>query len=46
MTSDIICESDPNRGAETEDQKIMRLYKKDQKKQEIVREMIEKEVYS
>ena len=46
MTSDIICESDPTRGAENEDEKIMRLYKKDQKKQEIVREMIEKEVYS
>eukprot|EP00347_Sterkiella_histriomuscorum_P013421 403364769 len=45
VTSDIIMESDPKRGAETEDDRYYRLYKKDSKKQEIVKEMIEKEVY-
>jgi len=45
VTSDIIIESDPQRGAETEEERIHRLYKKDFKKQEVVREMIEKEVY-
>jgi hypothetical protein len=38
-------ESDPKRGNETDEDKYMRLYKKDQKKQEVVKEMIEKEVY-
>ena len=28
-TSEVICESDPTRGAETEDDRIQRLYKKD-----------------
>ncbi|CDW79342.1 UNKNOWN [Stylonychia lemnae] len=46
VTSDIIMESDPKRGAETEDERYYRLYKKDHKRQEIVKEMIEKEVYS
>ena len=46
VTSDIIVESDPLRGVESEQEKIMRLYKKDQKKQEVVKELIEKEVYS
>jgi hypothetical protein len=45
VTSDIIIESDPTRGAETEEDKIHRLYKKDFKRQEVVRELIEKEVY-
>lgn len=39
-------ESDPLRGVESEQERIMRLYKKDQKKQEVVKELIEKEVYS
>ena len=46
VTSEIICESDPKRGAETEDDRVMRLYKKDQKKQEVLKEMLEKEVYA
>jgi len=45
VTSDIIIESDPKRGNETEDERLQRLYMKDFKKQEIVREMLEKEVY-
>jgi hypothetical protein len=45
VTSEIICEADPNRGRETDEDKIMRLYKKDQKKQEVIRENIEKEIY-
>jgi hypothetical protein len=31
-TSEVIVESDPNRGVENEEDRIMRLYKKDQKK--------------
>ena len=46
VTSDIIMESDPKRGAETEDERYYRLYKKDFKRQEIAKEMVEKEVYS
>jgi hypothetical protein len=46
LTSDIIVESDPRRGAETEEERYQRLYKKDQKRQEVVKELIEKEVYS
>ena len=45
VTSEIIVESDPKRGGETDDDKIHRLYRKDQKKQEVVREIIEKEMY-
>lgn len=45
-TSEVIVESDPNRGGENSQERIMRLYKKDQKKQEVVREIIEREVYS
>ena len=45
-TSEVIVESDPNRGGETEEDRINRLYKRDQKKQEVVRELIEREVYS
>jgi len=42
----VIVESDPTRGVETEEERIKRLYCKDQKKQEVVREMIEKEIYA
>jgi hypothetical protein len=45
VTSEIICESDPKRGIETEEEKYMRLYKKDSKKKEVVKEMLEKEMY-
>ena len=34
VTSEIIVESDPNRGGETEQERFMRLYKKDAKKSE------------
>ena len=46
VTSEIIVESDPKRGNETEEDKFMRLYKKDQQKKEVVKEMLEKELYS
>ena len=45
MTSAIICESDPNRGNENSAEKYDRLYQRDMKKKEIVREMKEAEVY-
>ncbi len=45
-TSEVIVESDPNRGAENEVDKIERLYKRDHKRQEVMRELIEKEVYA
>jgi hypothetical protein len=32
VTSDIIVESDPKRGAETEEERYYRLYKKDMKR--------------
>ena len=46
MTSEIIVESDPKRGNENSLEKYERLSKKDQKRQEVVKEMLEKEMYS
>ena len=45
LTSEIICESDPVRGVEHPTDKYERLYAKDKKKQEVIREMMEQEVY-
>jgi len=45
-TSEVIVESDPNRGAENDEDRIERLYKRDHKRQEVMRELIEKEVYA
>lgn len=39
-------ESDPNRGMESHEEKIERLYKKDLKKKEVIKEIIEREVYA
>jgi hypothetical protein len=45
-TSEVIVESDPVRGNETSAERVRRLYSRDQKRQEVVRELVEKEVYS
>ena len=45
-TSEVIVESDPNRGGENDGDRIERLYKRDLKRQEVMRELIEKEVYA
>ena len=46
VTSEIIVESDPKRGVENEEDKYVRLSKKDQKRQEVAKELVEKEMYS
>ena len=45
-TSEVIVESDPGRGGESEDMRIQRLYRRDPKRQEVLRELIEREVYA
>jgi hypothetical protein len=45
ITSEIICEADPKRGAESEEEKVARLYAKDTMKKELIREQMAAEVY-
>ena len=45
FTSEIICEADPRRGTESKDEKIARLFAKDQMKRELVVHEASKELY-
>lgn len=45
MTSEIIVESDPKRGNENLDDKMIRLYMQDHKKNEVIKELKTNEVY-
>ena len=45
LTSEIIVESDPNRGHETLEDKMARLYLRDKKKNEVIKEIKTAEVY-
>ena len=45
LTSEIICESDPQRGLENQEDRFQRLYEQDRQKIQVVKEMKEQEVY-
>ena len=45
LTSEVICGSDPKRGTENEEDKLQRLYLRDQKKKQIAKEIAEQKVY-
>ena len=45
MTSEIIVESDPKRGNENLEDKMIRLYMQDHQKNEVIRELKTNEVY-
>ena len=45
VMSDVICQSDPNRGFETKDQAIERLYSKEMVKKKVKTDLLEQEVY-
>jgi hypothetical protein len=46
MTSEIICESDPRRGAESDQEKIARMYNHQIAIRELTKERLEQELYS
>ena len=45
MTSEVICSADPDRGLETDQDRINRLYNKDLLKRQVERELKQEDVY-